>query len=401
MKQRAARLGLLVSAMSVLSAVSFLCHCAQVLGYDELSDRPATSDAGRDATLDTGSADVARDVPTVETDPDAGSATAARPPQRPTGDRAPSGKGKTIWTIAKRFQLGALDSTGTPTKEAWRGLGYDIDRTCTGPIESDNNTGTCLRPAGAQKDSLVDGVDCRDNNFGGQFVPLIALYDAAFEQDANDAIARGNNTWILVIDDLDDGRDDAYAPGRLYKAADFSGYPTTPPKFDGTDIREIDAVSVTDHDLGKPRSVFPDGYVRGNTWVSGEGGPMVAPVPINSVPAEFNLVGAVITLQLLEDHSGGSHAVLAGGLPYDKFEGVLAPVASAAGFCPGTPLYDSLLRNVKQLMDLVEGAPFLQATGVECNTMSVGIAFDVANIQPATRVVDAVPIATKCKDAGT
>ena len=389
---------LLVAATSAALAGALLSACASILGYGDLEERPGP-DSAQTTQVDSAPAEtIATDTPDVQ--PETIGDEPVRQPGRPTGAAVASGKGKTVWLIAKHFYLGTKSFAGVPTTDAWKNLGFDIDHVCTGQKESRENTGTCQRVAGALQDVLIDGAGCRDNNFGSQLVPLIQLYDSVFEDDSNVAIAQGNNSWIIKIEDLDDGPDDPYAPGMIYKAANWKDFGITTPKFDGTDVREVDSASIVDGDVTKAKTSFPLGYVKDNVWVSGDGGDFDAPVPINTIRANLTLIGAVMTIKLSDDHTTGGISVLSGGIPGSRLEEILRPVAAGAGFCPGSLLYNSLLKTVGQQLDLVEGAPHLQNTGVVCDSLSVGIGFEVAAIQPVTTavVVDHGP--DPCGDAG-
>jgi len=370
--------------------------CAQILGYDDLQPRETNapdSTTTIDAPIDT-QPDLAID------DADAAQAP-VRPPPRPAGDPKPSGTGKTVWLIAKHFYLGTQTITGTTSKDAWKDLGYDIDRVCTDQAASIANTGTCIRNPAAKPDVLTDGDGCRDNNWGSQLLPLVSFYDAVFENEGNAAIEKGVNTWILRLTDLDDGTDDPYVPGALYKAAYWSDYGVTTPKFDGTDVRQVDSDSVIDHDVNKPSTTFPHGFLAGNVWVSGDGEDIVAAVPIATIKTTFHMVGGVLTLPLSNDHTSGTIGTLAGAIPSSTFDSLLQPVAAAAGFCPGSDLYNALQARVQQYVDVVGGAPNLQDTTKPCDAMSIGLGFTVVPIQPVTTAVDEIKPPTPCDDAGT
>jgi hypothetical protein len=397
----AARLrSLLHGGTAAAAALTILSSCASILGYNDLEERHATDAAVTPETDTAPIPEVAVDVADVQ--PDVPGVVPIHPPSRPTGAAVASGKGKTLWLIAKRFYLGTNSLAGTPSKDAWKDLGFDIDHVCTGQKESRENIGTCQRVAGALQDVLIDGSGCRDNNFGSQLVPLIQLYDSVFEDESNTAIAQGNNSWIIKIEDLDDGPDDPYAPGMIYKAVNYSGMTSgKAPKFDGTDVREVDSSSIVAGDVTKAKTSFALGYVKDNVWVSGDGGDFDAPVPINTIKAQLTLIGAVMTVKISDDHNSAGLSVLSGGIPGSRLEEILRPVAAGAGFCPGSALYNSLLKTVAQQLDLVEGAPHLQNTSVVCDSLSVGIAFEAAPIQPVTTALTPAPSPDPCGDAGT
>ena len=389
---------LFVAGASAAATSALLSACAGILGYNDLEERTGPDSSITTQSDSTPAETLVADTPDVQ--PETIGDVPIHPPGRPTGAAVASGKGKTMWLIAKHFYLGTKSFAGVPSNDAWKTLGFDIDHVCTGQKESRENIGTCQRVAGAAQDVLIDGTGCRDNNFGSQLVPLIQLYDSVFEDESNTAIEQGNNSWIIKIEDVDDGPDDPYAPGMIYKAANWKDIGVTTPKFDGTDVREVDSASTVGGDVTKAKTSFALGYIRDNVWVSGDGGDFDAPVPINTIRANLTLIGAVMTIKLSDDHKTGGIAALSGAIPGSRLEEILRPVAAGAGFCPGSALYNSLLKTVGQELDLVEGAPNLQNTGVVCDSLSAGIGFEVAAIQPVTTAVVVEHGPDPCGDAG-
>lgn len=361
-------------------------------GYDDLEVAPA-ADA---AVADTGASDVATEAGGDATD---GAAVPVTPPGPPVGEAKPSGKGKTLWFAVDRLLLGQLDpATSAPSGTAWRALGHDIDGVCTGATESKENTNTCRRPAGAGQDSLIDGDGCRDNNFGSKFIPLSAVYLSTLEADTNARLKDGASTLLFALADLDDGPDDPYVVGSLYSASKWKDYGVTPPKWDGTDLRDVTDDSVTGGDLEKPVARFV-GYLRGNVWVSGAPQAMRLGLPFNTIPVTLPLVGGTLTVALDGKHDRPLGGAVSGGLPLRAIDEVLAPIADVAGVCPGTTLYTSLTTTVRRMADLVEGQPRLQATTIECDTLSVGLGFSAVVVRPPTTAVPRPAFGGKC-DAG-
>lgn len=385
---RAIGLGLVVA--SILGTA-----CVQILSYDDYGARPAsgtTIDASVDATPD-----VAPDAPPDVPDADADAPEPpARAPERPAGPVEPSGKGKEIWLVVDRFFLGQDDPDGGLAKDPWRKVGLDLDKVCTSEKLARENVGTCKRIAEAAQDVLTDGDACRDNNFGSQVVKLVGSFDAGFEKKSNDFVKKGATTWLLKLEDLDDGADDAYVVGKLYKAATWEGYGTTTPKFDGTDLRDIDTTSVLDADPAKPKVVFPKGYLAGNVWVSGDPSDFEINVPIQGLNVTMPVASGTLAMKLDPEHTKVQGGVIGGALPTASVEGVVRPIADQAGLCPGDPLYDSLLRSIQRTMDLVVGAPDLQSTSVTCDGLSIGIGFTMVQVQPPTKVVASGTTPTKC-----
>lgn len=360
------------AALLVVPA-SFLA-CAQLLSYDDYSARP-------NAPADTGSRpDVSTEVSDAPEGP-------LHVPGRPPGEPIASGKGKTLWFGMKRMYLGSLNTFGAEVADAWKEWGLDLDNVCTSDEDSKKNVGTCLRPTGANQDSLVDGNRCRDNNFGHHVVALLKVSSSGFETRLINSLLEGGNTMVLRVDDVDDGPDDTYAPGRLYRVASVKGA-----TWDGSDIREVISDTVLDGDLEKARTSFTKGFIKDHVWVSGEPEKQALLLPVSSslfVP--LTLESATVVLELAPDHNSGKRGGIAGAIPLVGVESLLDPVAAAAGFCPGSGLYQSLWNSFQEFPDLVIGAPNLQDTTQQCNGISLGFGFDVGNIQPVTKVVDPPP----------
>ncbi|MGZ3454809.1 MAG: hypothetical protein ACXVEF_34725 [Polyangiales bacterium] len=375
----------------LLLAPVLAISCAQLLSYDDYQAKTADIDSG--IAPGDSSSEVATDSD-VPTGP-------ARPPERPTGDKKPSGTGKTLWLAVKHYHLGEQNLDNTYAPDAFRYWGFDLDHVCTSLEDAKANIGTCRRNADAPQDVLLDGDRCRDNNFGQHVVPLIHAYSADFEARLDEGILAGNNTWILRIDDLDPGADDPYAPAKLYRATSTKG--KSVPKWDGSDVRSILADSLVDGvDLDKPVNDFVGGYVKGNVWVSGEPSKVALVTPVTGdLAIRMVLDGMIMTFEIDAAHTTGGRGMVGGGIPFASFEDFVRPVAAGAGFCPGSPLYDGLLKNVQRMPDLVAGAPNLQDTSKDCDALSIGIGFDLAPVQPVTEIVPPTPpTPTKCDDAG-
>lgn len=362
--------------------------CAQLLSYDDYRAREATIDAMAPA-----------DTFVEDTAPDAGPPP-ARVPSRPPGPAVASGTGKTLWFAVRTYTYGLTDSSGTISKTAWASYGYDLDEVCTLERDSIENRGTCLRPAGAKQDSLIDGDRCRDNNFGRNIGGILGVLPDA-EKTLNDLIRSGSTTWILRIDDVDPSAADAYAPGALYRSSD-DRTSTPVPAWDGSDDRAVQSDSLVDGDLARPVISFPRGFVSGGVWLSGDPAPLKVIAPITSVGFfPLNLESAFVSLELDAARTTGSHGLLVGALPATEIEKAFHELADFVRLCPGTTLYEDTLASLRATPDLVLGAPKLQDLGRTCDATSTTVAFEVTPIKPVTRVVAPLPPRKpRCADAG-
>jgi hypothetical protein len=370
----------------LLAVPFFALACAKLLSYDEYAARPET-DGG--AGVD-GAGEAAIDS----------APPAARPPLRPEGERKASGKGKTLWLAVKRYHFGEQNLDGVYAKDAFRYWGFDLDSICTSAKDSEGNVGTCKRAPMGGANVLVDGDDCRDNNFGQFVVPIVHTYSADFEQNLNDGIFAGTVTWILRIDDLDDGPDDAYAPAKLYRTTDVKG--VTTPKWDGSDVRQVLSDSVVGHDIDHAVNEFASGYVRNHVWVAGDPQSQALIMPVSpEVTVTLSMEGMLMTVALDDAHTTGRDGMIGGGVFFPKFEDFLRPLLARGGICADSPIYQGLLTNTGRTVDLVAGAPNLQDTTKTCDTLSVGIGLVFSAVKPVTEIVDPPPTPpTKCDDAG-
>ena len=372
--------------------------CANLLSYDDYAARGADSttiaDTTGDTIVDTSIEDIVVDTAPIG-DP-------IHPPARPPGAIEPSGAGRTLWLIVNHFYLNQKPIGGSGDETPWKTIGYDLDGQCTGERESRENSTTCKRVEGADQLVLTDGERCRDNNFGSQIAPIVTALDPNYEDTSNNAIAQGATTWMMKLEDLDDGPDDPFVSAKLYKVASggaFTGKPN--PLFDGTDLRDIDESSLEGGDLARPKTVFARGYLAGNVFVSGEPSDFAVTVPIQTVSVPIPVVGGILTLRLDEAHAVGEHGILAGAVRSTEVEGVLQPIAEQAGICPGAPLYVNFVRNIQRIMDVVD-VPGMHDPTVTCNAFSLGFGFTAVGVQPPIRAVPPYPGVSRCAkdDAG-
>ena len=337
---------------------------------------------GVKAGTDTGAADADPDSP-------------AQPPTRPAGATTPSGKGKTLWFGVKHFHF-AHSNDALKKPGAWQDWGFDIDHLCTGAVEADQS-GSCLRASGADPSVIADGKRCRDNNFGSQIVSQLNVYNDRFESDTNSGLtSEGSDTIAFRLDDVDGDPDDAYAPGKLYLLAAMKG---GRPAWDGTDSRQISASSVTGDDLDKPITAFPNGYIKGDVWVSGEPASfeMSMPIGLKGEPLPMKVVNGLIGFQLTRDHGSVMDGTgqFAGAIAASNVEAWLKPfVLTQTGFCPAMPQYATFMNRVQTFVDVVVGAPSLQDPKAKCDGISFGFGMNMAPIARPSEVVPAPPPST-------
>jgi hypothetical protein len=235
----------------------------------------------------------------------------------------------------------------------------------------------CRRIAGAPTNVNADGNDGIDNNFGQHTMPAIRSVNENIERTANDEIASGGYTLLLRIDGV--AANNAKAPGALFAVG-----PRTSPKFTAEDRWPVWSACLSDgKSLDKPLRTFPLGYVRDNTWVSGEIGEAPDRIWIPVFGTIEVQASALITLKL---ESG--EGVLAGAIPRPEFVKAATPWIERFGMCPGTATFEQVAWTLSQSADLKLGAPDLQDPTVECDGISLAIGFTAV---PVAEPIDVIP----------
>lgn len=283
------------------------------------------------------------------TEPDPGpDLSAPHLPARPTIDA--HGPSKTF--AADHVFLGTTLRSGVVSSKAWESFGVDLDGRVTGATESRESRGVCRRSSKSPGGIMTDGAGGVDNNVGSQLVPVLKSLKPDFEEETDGALRAGEWTWVLVLEDLG-GDDDAKVPGRLYLGRKHPGVPT----FSAADRWPVLA-----------EVVFPDGYTREGTWVSGRGSFALPLVMRHSMRLE--LEGAFVTLRLAD-----GVGLIAGAVRAPALRAALTPTLRQYGVCPGYATYEQITTTVDEAADLVAGAPLLQDPAKACDALSLGFGF--------------------------
>ena len=84
-------------------------------------------------------------------------------------------------------------------------------------------------------------------SFGSQIVPLLNICNDKFENDTNAGLGLGTAALLFELDDLADGADDPYVPGKLFLLEKTPE--KAPPAWDVTDQRAVLPRSLSGGDL--------------------------------------------------------------------------------------------------------------------------------------------------------
>lgn len=388
--------------------IASIAACHSIAGVEDKQLDPALqpgeagTDAGPEADTETGpdAQDAPSDV-TAEVS-DAGQEDAfARPPLRPEGDASASDAGRTLTLAVRRYFIGTVDpETDDNDIGAWRRLGFDYDGECTTKQQSEDDlSDTCKLPSGADPSALEDGEKCRDNLGGNLLSQALSVLDPSFEKKAH------NGTWnctkatmILQIDDLDDGPDDPYAPGRLYVTAPRD--PSQPMLWDGNDVLLVDSDAVLNGSVGEPKYTAPRGFVRNHVWMNDDfrGPPVVMPMMVLSQVAPVPTETATIAIRLEEDHVEARGAMFSAVIDTLTLEPFLR-----AGMLEATGCSDALtsmaMARFLPNRDLANSDTFVMP-GEECAFLSFGGWLELKRVQAPQHVVDVPPNPSAC-DGGT
>lgn len=303
----------------------------------------------------------------------------------------------TVFAISK-FYFGDTDRSGHASSTAWQTFGLNID----GKVTSTNATDVCKLVSGAIPCTQLDGDNGIDNSFGANVLGAIRTLNFMYDSYANNAIKEGGGTLLIRLDGL--GPSDAYSqlPGALYRAT-----PTSQPlRWDGTDIRAVDAVSLVGGDTSKPLAVLPDGYMNGRVWVSGissgaayldlqvtagsAGSGLLPPIPLRHVQ---------IVMQVDPGNASATSGVLSG---VARTRDVIAWVQLWSGtistsLCGGSAAM-SIASQFAQMSDIMTDGT--NEPGEECDGISVGLGFDAVAVQLG-KAESEPPFKNPCSDGGT
>jgi hypothetical protein len=324
-------------------------------------------------------------------------------PSRPAAPAATAST-PTVLAIYKMY-FGDVDTAGQSSPTAWKAYGLNIDGKVTGASSTD----TCTRFAGASCIAQLDGDDGIDNALGASLVPVfIEMGDTTFSARANTAIQKGGATMLVRLDGL--GSSDSYSslPGALLRAMPA----TTPPRWDGTDVRDVDEATLAGGDPSSPLALMPDGYMSDRVWVSGlstspglldllitpeaiDGGG--AP-PMPPIPLPLPLQHVQVTMQVAANGGSAASGRLSGVIrTSDALAwGALWSGSLSTSLC-GSSAAGSLRALIEQASDIM--ADGTNDPGRPCDAISVGLGFYAVRVQLGNAVPEP-PLVDPCADAG-
>jgi cysteine-rich repeat protein len=319
------------------------------------------------------------------------------------------------WT---KIRIGATRPDGTSAADAWQSIGFDLDGTCTnsatckGPLDSQS-----CKPATAQ--IQYDGELCRDNAFASlqqmvAQVPEVGTRFGISEDALNCNLWRGTYTVVLKISgysgQLDDSqiRVDYYASPGLEKPPAWrcpeDGFRSKYPLWRVASEWHVDSSALT-QPIAAPGTLPNSNVADPNAYV--KDGYLVAQLPPETT---LRLAGDAIPYRGMAIKT--QQGLLVGNLyrgqdsTWQVRDGMVAGRIRSAdfvttfrqvGLCEG----DSLVAFYASLVDYSTGNADVLADGTSdptrpCDAISMGIAFEAAQITPGT-AADVSPLVECCK----
>ncbi len=292
------------------------------------------------------------------------------------------------------FRLGFTTREGENTTDAWKKYGFDLDALCTNADDSQASKNTCKRLEGSSGDILTDGDNCIDNNFGSQLVTLIKAVDPAAETKIADGIKAGALTLVFELSDVAESGADDNAPGALFAAKSASGTAN----LDGNDVFDVDTISVTGGDIGKPIATLNGAITIENGQRVWNGTAEMLDLPavfISGASGAIPIRGAHVQIEL--DTGRG---MIGGYAAIPAVQNVVAGVLKQQKMCPGSLLYDNVIKNVERAADMPAQLP--HDPSQFCASLSLGLGVELVPGSLGKVVPTGKPKADPCAkpDAG-
>jgi hypothetical protein len=302
-----------------------------------------------------------------------------RPPPPPEGATPVHGTGR-AFGVSRVFS-GATDRAGTPSQQAWREYGWNLDGKVTtleslGAVAKGAPSDVCIPYGSADWGVLADGTDGIDNSFGANVLPIIEALELDVDQSTNDAIASGGTTLIVDLTNLGEAPNDVQILGKVYAGTNRD----TPPRFDGTDVWPVAPELLSDpSDIATSKVQFSDSYVSDGTWVGRVDGVLPLQLRIRDQQLSVQVREPIVTLALSYTPGGLSRGVIGGIVSVESLVAELRRVVGAVSPVLCDPsLFDTISEELRQSADsLADGT---QDPTRSCDAISIGLGFDATMV---------------------
>ncbi|MEZ4301297.1 MAG: hypothetical protein R3B70_40555 [Polyangiaceae bacterium] len=321
--------------------------------------------------------------------------------QPPDADPMNAGDGSDTVLAIRKLYLGDTDRKGNASTSAWKEFGYDLD----GKISTKDSKDLCKPLAGAKASAVYeDGTDGRDNSFGKNILPIITTLASDASTQVNDSIEGGSFTIMLKIEKIGSG--DSYNPlvSKLYgggKLVDEQGAEIAP-AWDGTDMWPVIPELLNGGNIEDPKVKFPNAYLvkdgsGARTWVSGGYADITLNLSVGGFTLGLTIGSAVITTEITAGNDKGTNGTIAGILDTEQLISELAKVAGSfdPSLCPPSSTFESIAQQIRQASDILTDGG--QDPTKDCNGISIGLGFDMQQVQLGPVAPESTPGEDPCK----
>jgi len=313
------------------------------------------------------------------------------PPPGPTGH---PGDGSGVVLAIKKLYLGDTDRQGAKSATAWKNFGFNLD----GKVSTPDSTDLCKPRAGGKVSSVYpDGNHGIDNSFGKNILPIITGVAADASTSVNQGIADGSFTIMLDIDKLGAGTDYNPLTTKLYGGAKLGHAPA----FNGTDKWPVLPELLNDpKDIASSKVIFAGSYLTKNTWVSGSKSEIGLTLSVAGFSLTLTIGSALVAMDLDEAHKSAKNGVIAGVIDTETFITELKKVAGAFSkdLCTGSTI-ESIANQLRQASDIMKDGSAGSPTK-ECDGISIGLGFDMGEVQLGPIADPAKPQDDPCAGTG-
>lgn len=305
------------------------------------------------------------------------STTPGQPPDPPSGAAATTSTDARTFAVTS-FTLGDLDRSGNVNPDAWKSLGYDIDRQAT---NTDGDLAKMCQRTGSLA-VVQDGENGIDNSFGHNIVTLINNVSGSASKNLTQAAIDGRFTLLVQVKGLTDdaAQTNTGLNGTVFFATPFGGDPDSGIRPTFTPADDWPYRNDTQVDL-------PNAYVVKSEFVNGAG--------TGEFPLALALAGTTVLLTVHHGTISFTHdpanqalvkGTIAGVVDTQKLVDSMDALASrfTPPICPGTAL--SIIKAaIASSSDILSDGT--QDPAKPCDGISIGIGFEAKRVGNPTKPV--------------
>lgn len=261
----------------------------------------------------------------------------------------------------------------------WKKIGLNVD----GLVSTAGSTDVCQpNSGGSASTAYPDGENGIDNSFGKNLLPIILSVYPLWPDDVNNFLTVGEFNALLKMYCLPPTGDVGAMTTKLFGGTKLG----STPKYDGTDMWPVAPELLADP--GDPESstiTFPQSSVTGNAFDTGKNQKVIFTIPMNymgkSTSIKLTLYGAQLKFNLSADRKSATGGVVGGALDTEEFLDQIQKLRWLFDQCDQA-VFDNVILAVRQSSDIMSDGT--QDPAQTCNGISIGIAFELKEVQIGT-----------------